>query len=55
MTFIGIVLYVVVFLLLIFVVFPLALYMWGSMFSKGVFTSYFESLNKYKNGKKEKE
>lgn len=52
MSIVGPVLYVVVFLVLLFVIIPLALFMWGSMFSRGVFGSYFELLNKYKNGKK---
>lgn len=50
-----IILYVVTAMVVIFGVIPMMLYMWGSMFMRGVMKSYFEYLNKNKNGKKEEE
>lgn len=55
MSFIEIVIYTLTVLVIAFGVIPAMLFMWGSLLSRGVFTSYFELLNKYKNGKKKKE
>ena len=52
---IEIILYAFAALVLVFWLIPMALYMWGSMFMKGVIERYFEFVNKNKNGKKEEE
>jgi len=49
--FIEIVFYTISAIILVLWLIPLILYLWGSMFVKGIMTSYFQSLNKYKNGK----
>ena len=48
-----IILYTITGFIIVFGVIPIMLYMWGSMFMRGVMKSYFELLNKNKNGKKE--